>query len=202
VTTQVPASVERVMRRVHRDGRYESVAPGSFDAHLSDRDLQSLVKRVNSIPGARAVLELAAQLMDRSHTLHVSEADRPTWEEFNRLATEPERLHELRAVGEPLLYWNIRLSRLGPFWASTWNRFFVRRGRVGVEVCAEPAGFEWHTIICRVTDTLQSLKLEHLDYEVLDKPVPWLSSSADYLLESRGQYPGPTVYNVLFEDLY
>jgi hypothetical protein len=194
-------SIERTIRGLHPSGRYEDLSPDRLDAHLAVRQLESVVGQVNATPEASADLEMAAQSLERRHILHVTEKGRPSWHQFNRFLTDEARVNILRRQGA-LLYWNIRLSRVGPFCTSYWNEFVLRRGIITPELSSSPTGDEWKRIIRSVEAILAASGLTWVPPDLLERPIPWLFSTADYLLESRRRFPGPTAYHVLFGDLY
>src|SRR4051812_43575882 len=141
----IPTPIEREVRRVHADGKYENLLIDLLDAYTSPGALRSLLQALNSSPALVAELELASQAADRSHTLHIGQRSRPSWERFNRALPDFARVDELQKNGS-LLFWNVQLSRVGPFWTSYWNNFVLENGKPTPKLLTDPPGFEWGLI--------------------------------------------------------
>ena len=198
---EIESRIEQALRRTHPTGKYEELALDRLDPYTTSRQLKSLLQRVNSSQFARADIELASSEMERSHILHVGLDNGPSWGEFNRAVSGEERLTCLREHGGSLLYWNIQLSRVGPFWTGYWNEFAERRGRIMPELVSAPSSYDWVRIIDDTQSILASSGFTEVDQALLDIPVTWMTTASGYLLEGRGQNPSPTVQDCLFNDI-
>jgi hypothetical protein len=196
---QVSERIESALRRAHPTGRYYEPALSSFDSHLRASELRELLRRARQLSGARVEAD-ELNLGDRSHVWYVSLDDGPTWQEFNRMLEEPDRVRLLKSRDQPLIYWIIRLSRLGPFWCGHWNEFSVNARRAIPSVVSEPRSWEWTSAASRMRDVLASNKLEEIDYDLLSVSVPWLT-----LHDGESNRPHsvrrPSLYEALFADL-
>lgn len=197
----IPKSIDREVRRVHPDGKYEHLLVDRLDANLPSSRLRSLLTRLNSSPGVVAELEPVIQDADRSHTIHIGQRNRPSWLDFNRTLPDSTRADELRENG-PIVFLNVQLSRVGPFSTSYWNNFVLENEKPTPTILSDPPSFEWAAIQNLTQETLESYGIERVSSELLNKPISWLSSSLDRALENRGRFPGPTVYHALFGELY
>lgn len=188
------------MKAAHPTRRYEDLRLET-PPDLLDNKLQLLLLDLGHSGFLTADLDLPSYAMERSATLHIGKSGLPRWGELNRTYSGVERRTFVRDALETVLYWNIQLSRLGPFWIGYWNTFVLTKGEVRVEVCAPPESTDWRHIIDTTTATLRKHHYTAVPKELLDQPVQWLTTAQAYLLTDRNQPPHPTVSNVLFYDL-
>ncbi len=197
----IPTQVERVLHALHPGQLYEAPDLEVFDRHLRPEAMRMLLSRVADQNCLIAELEPALSEMDRSNHLHIGLCSLPSWSKFNRGLEGHARLAALRDHGGSIVYWNIDLSRVGPFWKGFWNRFTEHRGRVIPELSNEPSSSEWTEGVSSTRDVLASFNLRELPPDVLALPVHWLKTHMSAMLMQRGQSPHPTVENGLFTDL-
>jgi len=193
--------IDETLHRLHPTGRYEDLALGMMDHHWAEEGPSHLLNQLIAVPGVSACLELAEFEMERRHVLHVGRQEAPTWQEFHRLFSDEDRREALQEGGGSIVYWNILLSRLGPFWTSYWNEFTEQGGRIAPELCTPPDSFEWKTVVVNVEELLRGEGLTRVNPELLDRPVRWLLVSPEHHSPVAGGAGNPSVYYALFEDL-
>jgi hypothetical protein len=66
----------------------------------------------------------------------------PDWQAFNREYVDKARVAAIAECGGNVVYWNILLSLMGPFWTDHWNSFTMVEGTL----C--PSVVERSTYIC------------------------------------------------------
>ena len=201
VDSSVLPRIDEVLRRLHPTGRYEDLALGMMDHHWAEEGPSHLLNQLIAVPGVSACLELAEFEMERRHVLHVGRQEAPTWQEFHRLFSDEDRREALQEGGGSIVYWNILLSRLGPFWTSYWNEFIEQGGRIVPEPSSAPDTFEWKIVVNGVEEILRDEGLTRVSRELLDRPVQWLSVSPDHHSPVARKIGNPTVYDALFEDI-
>jgi hypothetical protein len=189
--------VERALRRVYPTGTLDEPDLEALDQHLRGDRLEALFHAIASLRGLNAVLEVE---IVRSHVLRIGTDDTPDWERLNREFGDRQRKAAVAAAREGLLYWNIMLSRIGPFWSEYWNLFQVREGIVVPEVVHQPRSSQWMTIINQVRPALATFGVCQVSEDMLAVPVPWLTVSSE--IASKAPPRRATVYDGLFSDIY
>lgn len=199
--SELSATIDRWLRLAHPGGIYEEPAREAWDRHFSAPVLERTLEELFDIPGTRSVVAVPEWEVERSYTVYMGLETAPSWEEFNRGLTGPQRSRTLEKLGGAIDYRVIRLSRIGPFWMDFWNRFEARRGRIEAVLIAGPETPTWIAAEPRVRALLSQAGLSEVRRPLLDAPVPWLSTVLADELARRGRTPHPTVQEALFIDL-
>jgi len=127
-----------------------------------------------------------------STTRFVSSMSAPSWHSFNRKLPEQARYQIVLNAKDPIVFWVVHVSRLGPFWTGDWNTFSIEGDRVVSAMAVEPDDPKWRMVTSRVRDVLKRLGLNELTASEVKCPASGLQSS-------RGA-PGPTLFEALFVD--
>jgi hypothetical protein len=181
--------VERCVRVVYPSGHIEEPDLAAVDLHLDSDGVARLANAIVAGPCATAATELEVV---KSHIIHVGGCDAPDWEEFNRGMTPPERRAAVARCEDGLAYWNVKVSRMGPFWTGYWNTFRLQGDRVVPESSGVPGEYEWVEILRHTKTVLSSNGLLEISREMLDRTLRWFGRNED----------GVTVYDALFSDIY
>jgi hypothetical protein len=187
--------IDRALRHA-----YPTMVLDELDVAVLDRDpteerLTKMLSSIASTPHLTAVLEAE---IGRAHVLHVNCANAPDWQQLNREFSGPERERAVVTSGGRIVYWNILLSRIAPFWTGHWSMFQVEHGTVFPRVVPEEAGKMWTQVTSAVRSILASYGFREVSQELLDSPVKSLrlsrieEGSADDLL---------TVYDAIFSEI-
>jgi hypothetical protein len=188
------AALRRGLERVYPSGVVRDPDHNVMDAHLPPQALDALLSALAGVQHLNAVVEPDT---GKSHMLRIGLDDAPDWEILNRRLSSRER-REAVMRRDGILYWNVMLSRVGPFWTGYWNRFFVSAGQVVPALTDPGCGMVWPKLIKDVTDTLAAHELKQVDPSLLKATVPWLRMVAD---PSSTTHSGVTVYDAVFSDL-
>ena len=193
--------IEEVLRRLHPTGAYEGLVLENLDQHWPAGGVLSLLEQVGGASGLSACLEPLDFPVQRRHVLHIGLQEAPDWEEFNRLLSPSERAEALEGNGGSIAYWNILLSRLGPFWTGNWNVFGEKEGNIEPELSEVPHSFEWGIAVNRVHEIFSQFYLAEVDSGSLFTLVSWMTLSRKYWSPAGTPPPKhPTLYDALFED--
>lgn len=184
--------IAQAVIRVYPSGRYSEYRANLLDQHYEEGQLERLLGAIGSVPLAVAELDALDSDGDKSHTLYVGLAARPSWIDFNRRLEEQQRLRTLRATDEPLVYGTIRLSRVGPFWMSYWNRFRAKDRKAVPELIDEPTSWEWSSIVAQLRKILAGHQITELGAGILDARIT--------SLERKSSVEPLTVRECLFSD--
>lgn len=191
------ASIQPDLHRLHPTDVLDEIDVNELDTHLPRLRLLALLHEVGRVQGANAVLETE---IVRSHILHVGCGDAPDWERFNREMSRRKRVSILQRLGGGILYWNLRFSRIGPFWTDNWNMFQVRGDVVVPEVVDPPDRGTWTTIINRIRQILADYEFREIPPALLRSRIPWLRYSGDRTALDDIPDEHSTVYDALFSD--
>lgn len=198
----IPSKLEDLLRRTHPGGRYAALDLGQLDAHLSEAAVRKLEDALNRNILLTAELVAPEPDYDRSFTCYVGRRVDPSWLEFNRKLDANERNELVENREQPLIYWVIQLSRLAPYWHAYWNAFRNVGGRVIAGAVEVPQGNEWPSISEYVRGTLATFGYAHVDPELLQQRVPWLTTAGVETLRTSNEEQGPTIYECLFSEVY
>jgi hypothetical protein len=188
--------VDRVLRSAYPSLVLEDLDPDALDKHLPLDQLPALLERLSVIRGMNAVIEPE---IVRSHLLHVGRDEYPDWESFNRGSSRSERNVAIAEAGGELAFWNILLSRVGPFWTAYWNTFRIRQERVVPELTEQPADVRWSAIMKAVQAELGSSGIYEVDPRLRGDSITWLRYTHD---DADEHSRSPTIYDALFSDVY
>jgi hypothetical protein len=190
--------VEKALQRAYPTKVIDELHVSILDSDLPSDRLRDLFNSIASTPQSKAVFEVD---VGKAHVVHVGYEGVPDWEELNREFTSRERFVAIAESGGGILYWNILLSRIAPFWAGYWNFFQVKNDEVCPEIVAEDTGDVWTHVTFSVRSTLASYGLHEVSQALLDSPVTWLHP------EPNSKPAGSTthrltVYDAIFSEVY
>jgi hypothetical protein len=188
------AGVVTAVRRMYATGTVDEPVVDLLDRHFA-RGLRALADAVGSVPGATAVLEPEVV---RSHVLHVGLSVAPDWQAFNREYARQARAAAIRERDGEIVYWNILLSRIGPFWTDYWNGFRVVDGLARPVQIGAPESAGWTSIRREVANCLAWFGLKLVGGDLLGLRVS-LSDEKDRSTSTGADQP--TVYDALFSDV-
>ncbi|HYW10029.1 MAG TPA: hypothetical protein VE913_23890 [Longimicrobium sp.] len=192
-------TLDRAAHRVYPTQFFDELDTSVADTHLSMEHLDDVLQAIASISGITAVVEVE---MVKTHVLHVGLESAPTWEELNRVFTPRERVSAVARSGADLLYWNILLSRFGPFWTGYWNRFDRKQGRVVAKLVNQGDSEEWCRIRAHVTAAFSTFGLREVPSELLDSRLSWLDVRDSHGTAHQRDGRGPSIYDAFFSDVY
>jgi hypothetical protein len=188
-------SIRRVLSQVYPTGALEDLTPDVLDVHLDNERLDALLGSVARVDGLTVVFE--PELV-KSHCLHVGVAGAPDWEAFNRELSLRQRVSAVAERNGQIVYWNILLSRLGPFWTDYWNTFEVRKNQAVPSLTEPSTTPEWTAVRSNVRRVLGSFGLRRVGRELSSLRTEWLAHHGD----PRSSGPRPTVFDALFSEMF
>jgi hypothetical protein len=140
----------------------------------------------------------APEAHEAAYRLIINPAGIPRWSAFFRESALSAKLELLKSSADPICYWTILLSSVGPFWLGWWDCFAEVGGRVG----PDPSGHEHsrrREIEARVGAVLADYGLRRVAEDTARKRVP-----VDLILDDIVALPNqdaPTFFSYLFSKM-
>lgn len=181
--------INRVLRIAYPTGVLADLGEQSLDKHMGLDEILLFVQEISRNGLVTAVLEPEVV---KSHVLHVGLSGDPDWELLNREMTDEQRSDVVRRRGH-VAYWNLLLSRIGPFWTGYWNTFQLMNGRVLPSWSESVVSGAWPRIRSTVSTVLSDAGFIEVPHRLWNAPVNLLWSA------SSGQVK---VYDALFSEEY